>query len=423
MRVKVEKIVFGGQSLCRSEGKVILTDEGLPQETIDVEVVKEKKNYVEAHTLNIVEASSQRVKARCDHYQLCSAYQYIDYPVQVETKKQQLQEMLSHRLKNNLPPILFRPAQNLWHYRNKVRFPILWEDSQAYLAYHLPGSWEKLQKISDCFLIAEPMLSFLRELPREITALKLDFIREVSLRQNDNGSGMLLLLDGVNYRDALKRLGGLETLKERYPLAGIVYKDIQTGARKNLIGEGVLIEEILGRSFLVGCESFFQINIAMLKLLINDLRATLKLEGKKNIADLYCGVGTLGILLSDSGCHCHFVEESKENLPFLKQNIQRNGLTQATVYEEACERWIPRLHSLALDLVILDPPRKGLNTRIIAALLQTPCKSIAYISCNPATLARDLELLGGHYRVSHLFGYDFFAQTPHIEVLAILEQK
>ncbi|MFH1856091.1 MAG: 23S rRNA (uracil(1939)-C(5))-methyltransferase RlmD [Candidatus Omnitrophota bacterium] len=422
MRLLIEKIIYPGKSLGRQNGKIVFTDEGLPGEEIEIVSLREKKNYTEAETVEIIKPSPHRVQPHCAHYKVCSGYQYIDYPFQVKIKEDQLKEILSAGNKFNLPEIKFRTASKIWNYRNKIDFNIIWEDEIPYAAYNLHKQQEQFIKIKECFLASEQINKIIPALIEIIAQKNIRAIKKVSIRESINTGKMLLVLRCNIIKDAGIQAQDFMPLTKNFALDGIVCAQNEPYKQDVVLGNNFIEEKINDMSFHIGADSFFQINLAMLDKLIPDLKNSLSLTGKETIADLYCGVGTFGITLAPYAAKIIGVELEKENVHFLKRNILLNGLNNFVFYKETCEQWVGRLPNNRVDVLIIDPPRKGMGSGLCTNILKSGVPSIAYISCNPSTMARDLKELLEGYTIKHLFAYDFFPHTPHIEILAVLEK-
>lgn len=372
MRLVIEKIVYPGKSLGRLKDKAAFCDEGLPGETVDIRILGEKKDFISAETLSILEKSPFRVETKCGHYKACSSYQYIDYRAQIEIKEMQVKEIFKYGMgadggsASGGDKKLVMPSPVIWGYRNKAHMHIVWEGKAPHLAYHKPGSTDEFVKVKKCFLLSEKLNCELE-----------------------------------------KRLDDLKNKK--------LYATCEITARESSC------ENINGKKLFFGQDSFFQINIAMLKELIDDLKKELALSGKETLADIYCGVGTFGIILSDSAKKILAVESSAGNIPFLRKNIAENNKNNISVYEGPGEYFINSVLSQKPDVIILDPPRKGLDAKITKALYEKYSGFIVYISCDPATLVRDLKILSGRFKISFLRCYDFFPHTPHIETMCMLK--
>jgi len=368
METVIEKIVYPGKSLGRLNSKAVFTDEGLPGELADIKIIKEKKDYIIARTIKILKNSPHRVKPRCEHYKICSSYQYIDYPLQVEIKMAQVKEMFLKTLGIDMGNKKMKPSRHIWGYRNNAQLHVVWENNTPHLAYHKPERFNEFVRIEKCFLLSDKINS---ELSKSLDELK------------------------------NKRLYSIEELVAREKAQ----------------------ENIDGKKFFIGPNSFFQVNIPMLKELLVDLKAALRLSGKETIADLYCGIGTFGILLAEKVKKVIAVELSEDNMPFLRMNIEINNIANISVYDGASEKLIDEVLRQIPDVVLLDPPRKGIGPEVCNKLIAKPPEILVYISCDPATMVRDLKILMSAYKLKDLSCYDFFPQTPHIETMCVLEKK
>ena len=420
----IEKIVYPGRSLSRPGGKVVFTDEGLPGEEVELDVVREKKDYVEARTRSVVKASPDRTGPRCGHYKACSPYQYIKYPRQLEIKKSQVAEALLRALKKDAPEVVLRPSPELWHYRNKIDLKLVWNDKKPSLAYAQPGSNNSFIGVDKCHLASERAWSFLEAF---MTIARRKAFREVSgvmLKENSDSSQMLLVLYSDKKVPTGEIASALAVLGNEFPLNGAVISSREKRQRyKILLGEDYITQELDGLKFRIGPLSFFQVNIPAFQLLMEDLERSLALGGTESLADLYCGVGTFGILLASKVSRVFGVEYSGENIPFLRKNLEVNGINNFTVCEGDCDQWISRVLKEDIDVLVVDPPRKGISDHTLKNVLKNPPGTIAYISCDPATFSRDLAKLLEQYAIKDLFAYDFFPHTPHIETLAVLEAR
>jgi SAM-dependent methyltransferases related to tRNA (uracil-5-)-methyltransferase len=249
-------------------------------------------------------------------------------------------------------------------------------------------------------------------------------INEIIIRQNRAHDQLLLALVGKLSHDEQQRLvGESAAITASFPLCGIVYRNPATRTGKTLWGSNAIQDTIAGLTFSYGVESFFQINPAMAEKLIADLRVSLPLTAQSRIADLFCGVGLFGIILAPDVKQVSFIEADLDNAGFLKQNIRANHITNGTVQTGDCERWTRKPAHAHYDAVIVDPPRRGLGKTFCTALIKNAPGYIAYVSCDPATLARDCKDLLPAYEPQRLQAYDFFPQTPHIETLTILKKR
>ncbi|MBU4304953.1 MAG: hypothetical protein KJ893_04950 [Candidatus Omnitrophica bacterium] len=419
MQTIIEKIIYPGKSLSRQDGKVVLVDAGIPGETVEIQIDREKKNYCEASLLNVIQASAHRATPRCSHYKVCSPYQYIQYPRQVEIKKEQLEEMFLHALKKELPPILMRPSPLAWEYRNKIRLQVIHKDGKAAAAYHIPGSHNKFMPVDNCRLVSAQVNSLIGYFLEELDKQKIRDINEFIIRENPDTAEMLLLCYGSGRKPPLS----LSELKEKALLTGIIYVNKQTNAQICISGKNEITQQVREATFSYGAESFFQVNLKTLELLIEDIQDIAAFSDGQKLADLYCGVGTFAILFAPFVREVNAVEAAPENMFYLKKNMRDNSRRNIALRQGSCEQWIGKLLKETPDIIIADPPRSGLNNQIISELCRNPAGNLIYISCNPATLVRDLKPLLNTYTITHIYAYDFFPQTPHIETMVSLKSK
>lgn len=422
MQIRIQKIVYPGRSLSTQEGKVIFTDEGLPDEIVEVEIFKEKKNYAEARTLKVIESSGHRAVPRCDHYRICSPYQYIDYPFQLEIKAGQVKEIFSHDLKIDISEFGVTPSEKEWGYRNKIHLHILWDKDKPRFAYHETESFDAFVGIEKCFLVSDEVNFLLASFIKAVEIQKLHSVAEVMIRESSYSKEILIVLyvSSVKQSSIIQKIIG--ELKSEFPVRGAVCI-VRKGRLVDEIviaGDGEIEERLDGKIFRLGAESFFQINTGVLKKLIKDMIEELNLTGRETLADFYSGVGTFGIALAPKAKEVIGVESSAENTGFLRKNIELNSIGNFEVCEGDVEKWLSKTLSGRVDVLIVDPPRKGIGESMSAKLTDAAVPLIFYISCNPSTLTRDLKILLGKYKLRRLRAYDFFPQTPHIETCAVL---
>ncbi|MCM8814299.1 MAG: 23S rRNA (uracil(1939)-C(5))-methyltransferase RlmD [Candidatus Omnitrophica bacterium] len=422
MRLSIEKIIYPGKSLGRHVGKVVLTDEGLPGETVETSIVSEKKNFIQAQTQEVLTASADRIAPRCAHYRICGPYQYIQPAAHVAIKHAQVQEFFTHGLRLTNIDIISRPSPEMWQYRNKLQVHLLHHDGQCVPAYHVPGTHDQFAPIERCALAAAPLNALVTQAAALLTAKQESSVLQLTARHSRSQDKLLLGLQGENAAASANVHAIAAELARQFPISGIIYQSARTSRGTVLAGTNQLEEVVNGKCFGFGIDSFFQINIPLLEQLARDLQATLG-NNPGSLLDLYAGVGTFGILLAAVCRSVTAVEVSPEDMAFLQNNIQANHLSHINLRPGSAEHWAQSLLKQAPDIALVDPPRRGLDERICGALNKYPPQRLVYISCDPATLLRDLKLLSEKFLIRQVFWYDFFPQTPHIETMAILERQ
>jgi len=386
MEIKIQKIIYPGKSLGLSNNKTILTDEGIPGETVEITPLEKKKSYIKAKTVKIITPSSARIRPRCSHYQACGPYQYIDYKTQLALKESQLKEIFPNT------PITVIPSPEIWRYRNKIKLNIIWEDGKASLAYHIPESRDKFIRIDSCNLVSENVNKFLASFIETVNKEDLRSIKEIEARESYSAKKILYITQPPVKIEKFQSIPYIE-------------------------------EKVFGKTFRIGPESFFQVNITMLELALKEMEKSIAPDKKETLADFYCGIGTFGIVLSQFAGKIIGIESEPANISFLKSNLKLNKIDNFKLYEGPCEKIFPALLNSGITTLILDPPRKGLENMLCQNILLSSIKKILYLSCNPSTLNRDLKILSRLYTTKALYLFDFFPQTPHIETLAILEMR
>jgi 23S rRNA (uracil-5-)-methyltransferase RumA len=422
IKAKIEKIVYPGRSLAKYQKKVIFTDEGLPEETVKLAILKDKTNYIQAKTRKVTGPSPHRAIPRCTHYKICSPYQYIEYPYQLIIKKAQIEEMF---LRNNkVDPRVIRvvPSPKIWEYRNKAHFHLIRKKNKSFIAYHFPQRHDSFMEIDHCFLLTPQMNMLKNKLSEIINEKHLYSIKEVTFWESALEQKIYIML----YFDCLRNIAETKTnlrpLLEEYNLGGTIAITLGNNTYSKTIfsGKNIFEERIANTLYCLGPLSFFQINISLLEKMIGEIKTTLNLSGKETIADLYSGVGTFGLALSPFVHKVLTVETEQENIQFLEENIKLNTLKNVSIYPEASEEWFSSIGKEKFDILIVDPPRKGIGPLVCKEIIKHKPYQLVYISCNPPTLSRDLKSLETYYTLKKLTIYDFFPHTPHIELCAFL---
>lgn len=426
MRIRIDKIVYPGRRMGLVEGKVVFTDIGLPGETVEIEIVKDKKSYLEARTVAVVERSPRRIEPKCGHYLACSPYQDMDDALEHEVKRGQVAEIMARELRRPFepPPIALSPGS--WGYRNRIRLTVRRSEAgRAEFVYHEPGEQSSFLAVDRCFLVPDRVNDLLGRLRETIDAGPFPSVEAVEVRTSRTRGDALVVCELASDADKTALGGALAALRKDYALAGAV-ASVADGKRRRderLFGRDFLEEVVHGLTFRVGARSFFQANVGILERVFDDVAAAAAPWAGETVADLYCGLGTFGILLARRAREVFGVESDPGNIGFLKKNLALNGIGNFAVCEGTTEEWLGEVLERMPGVAILDPPRKGIAPAVAEGLVADPVPLLLYLSCNPATLARDLKALLGTYELKDLRVYDFFPHTPHIETLAVLEEK
>jgi 23S rRNA (uracil1939-C5)-methyltransferase len=397
-------MAHGGEALGRHEGKVIFVPYALPGEEVVVEIVEDKGRYARSRLLEVVRPSPDRVEPRCPHFGTCGGcqWQHVAYEAQLRFKEEVLREQLERIGGISKPPV--KPslgAQDPWSYRNNVQFHLNEEGRLGFLAFR---SWEVVP-IEVCY-ISHPLIE------EVFRALDLAFpqLKRLSIRVGTRTGQKLLILE---MEEDL-----IPALEVDEPLSCVEF--LSDGTLLTLVGDNHILEEVGGRRFRISAASFFQVNTEQLEQLIEVVRRYLAPQGHETLLDAYCGVGTFGLSLAGEVGQVIGIEESDSALADARFNAQEGENVE--FIGGRAEDILPEL--VKVDVAILDPPRQGCAREAITPLVRLAPAKIVYISCDPATLARDIKRLEeGGYHLVEAQPVDIFPQTYHIEAVALLERS
>lgn len=402
--VKLEKLSYGGDALGRlPDGRVVFVPFGLPDETVRLRMVEEKRGHACGEVVEILEPSPERIAPRCRHYGVCGGchYQHLDYQAQLTAKTGILLDQLKRLAREEISPLgpIF-PSPDEWNYRNHIQFHLNPEGKLGYLAAHT----RSVVAISECHLPEPPLNQLWSDLDFD---LKLGLER-VSLRLGMDGESLLVL----ESRSAELPQLDLEASLSVVHLSG--------GDAVVMAGDDYLVMQVNDRQFRVSAASFFQVNTAMAGKMAAYLVDNLPVSATTTLLEVYCGVGLFSAFFAGRVARLVGIEASPQACEDFTANLDE--FDNVELYEARAEDVLPALQ-FKPDLVILDPPRTGVQTRALDALLNLRPGRIAYVSCDPSTLARDAtRLSAGGYGLRQVAPFDLFPQTYHIESISIFEQ-
>ncbi len=420
MQVKIEKLVFGGQGLSRTEGKVVFVWGGLPGEEVEIKIIKKKKNFIAGVVEKVLVSSSDRVLPLDDHYLSCSPWQSMSYEKENEWKKLIAEETYKRIAGlENLNLDIIAPKKEIG-YRNKLEYNFaVGKSGEVSLAFHDRGThW--LRPIERCSLgteiiqkASEQIVDNLRQLKIPITALKSLIVRS---DDSEKASAALFVKDKNFVKQyPFEVLGDLKGLQIYYsnPLSpASVPTELLFSS-----GESELECKLNGVKLKFGLMSFFQINPSIFEEALSAIGK--HLDGGR-VVDYYSGVGAISLALHGKYREALLIEENDEASKFAEENIKLNNFKNVTVINNPAENANAEIGED--DTVILDPPRAGLHTDMIKHLLKKQPRKIVYLSCGLDTHARDIGFLSAKYRPVDWKLFNFFPRTPHIEGLCVLER-
>lgn len=459
--ITIESYAAEGKSIAHLEdGKVLFVPKAIPGDVVDVLVLKNKKSYAEGKVLKLVQPSPLRVEPFCQHFGVCGGckWQMLPYEQQLQYKQQQVADQLKRIGHVELPPIqpiLGSPLQT--NYRNKLEFTFCThryrtqEELHAAegeelapepaLGFHAPGLFDKVVPIYQCYLQPEPtntLLKVLREyteqhqLPYYDHRAHTGWLRNVMLRVARTGEVLVNLV--VKKEDKKEREALLEHIWENVPGITSLHYTINPKVNDTVHdldvqlykGKGYIEETLEDYRFIISPKSFFQTNTYQAEALYRVTREFAGLTGNEVLYDLYCGTGSIGIFCSKGAKKVIGIEVVEDAIEDAKKNAALNGLEHCLYFAgdvaQICTDEFFAEHGRP-DVIITDPPRAGMHEKLVQQLLKMRAPKIVYVSCNPATQARDLQLLCTDYNVTRLQPVDMFPHTHHIENVALLELK
>ncbi len=448
----------GGKCLAKHEGKVIFMENAVPGDIVTVRLIKNKKDWAEAQVIRFVSFSSERIEPFCKHFGICGGcqWQMLPYEKQLEYKHDQVLQSLKRIGKLDLPEI--RPilgSERTTHYRNKLEYTfsnhryLLKEELadpqisnlQNAAGFHARGIFDKVVDVETCYLQDEPTNAIRLETKRwaiehEVSFYDIQrhegFLRNLQIRLCRTGEIMVNIVFG--YKDEPLQEALLRHLQNRFPAITTLLFTINPKWNDSLndlhpmvySGKGYVFEKLEKFLFKIGPKSFFQTNTAQAERLYQTVRSFAALNGTEIVYDLYCGTGSIGIFLSEGAKKVIGIELIPEAIEDAKENALLNQIHHAAFFAgdvtEICDDQFFETHGRP-DLIVSDPPRAGMSEKLIAKLLEIAAEKIIYVSCNPATQARDLNLLSEKYQISAVQPVDMFPHTLHIENVTALFLK
>jgi 23S rRNA (uracil1939-C5)-methyltransferase len=399
--LRLEKLAYGGDAMGRlADGRTVFVPFGLPGERVRVRLTEERRNFARADLLEILEASPHRVAPRCKHFGVCGGchYQNLPYEQQLRAKTEILRDQLTRIGKIENPPVHEMVASpSPWNYRNSVQFHLTEEGKLGYVKAQEPMVFA----ITECHLPEETINSLWPQLEFEPGTN----IERVSLRSGKDQDILLALESNMPEPPELEIEAGISVVH--------IYEEQSVV----IAGNDHIMISVLERDFRVSAASFFQVNTAMAEKMIQHLSTHLPLTQSSTLLDVYCGVGLFSAFLASTCERLIGIESSSSACDDFSFNLDE--FDNVELYEGLAEEVIPHL-DVRPDIVLVDPPRAGLDKRVVDGILKLDPHVIAYVSCDPSTLARDAaRLLRGGYHLRDVTPYDLFPQTFHIESISI----
>ena len=453
--LEVIDIADEGKAVCKNDGVVIFIDKAVPGDIVNVKIRKKHKSFFEGSVHSIVQPSAERTTPVCDHFGTCGGckWQHFSYNMQLRFKQKQVEDAMTRigKLESpNILPIIGSAEQTF--YRNKLDYSFAdrkWltreemnVDEPAFepgLGFHIPGKFDKVLDISQCYLQADPSNAIRLSVRKYCVENEMPFMnirkREGMMRgliiRNTTIGGLMVIV--MVYQDEEEKLNGLlEHLKNNFPQITSLLYVINNKANDTIHdqeihcyhGKAYIEEQMENLTFRIGPKSFFQTNGKQALVLYQVAREFANLKGDEVVYDLYTGTGTIANFVAHQSKKVVGIEYVKEAIDDANVNSEINNVGNTVFYAGDMKDLLTddfMEQNGRPDVIITDPPRVGMHQDVVKQLLKVACKKIVYVSCNPATQARDLEMLSEKYKVVKLQPVDMFPHTAHVENVALLE--
>ena len=402
--ITLNKFTYGGECLGRlRDQRAVFVPFALPGERVRIKLVEEKKRYARAEILDVIEASPDRITPRCQHFTSCGGcqYQHIPYPIQLQAKFEILKDQLQRIGKIQSPPLQpFIASKDPWYYRNFVQFHLV---HGGKLGYQAQRSHEVIP-IKECHLPEAPI----GELWPRLELDEVPGLDRVGIRVG-SGEDILLNLESSEPQPLSLELELPISVVHSGPIGSII-----------LAGDDHIRYQIKDHRFNVSAGSFFQVNTPMAEVMVDHVLSLLSLSLNTKIIEAYCGVGLFSAFLAPLVQEFIGIESSPRACDDFGINL--DAFDNVVLYEAGVEDVLPNLHQTP-DIILIDPPRSGLDLKVIDEILSLQPDQLVYVSCDPATLARDLKrLIKGGYTLAQITPFDLFPQTYHIESISLLHR-
>ncbi|HEU4914037.1 MAG TPA: TRAM domain-containing protein [Candidatus Saccharimonadales bacterium] len=415
IEVEVDKLVHGGQGLgVLPDGRKVFVWGALPGERVNVRILKGKRSYAEAIAEEVLQASPLRIEPREPNYLATSPWQIIPLDAENDYKKRIVEELFT-QAHVALPAFNMTSAGDDWHYRNKMEYSFWGDDDGLHLALHNRGSHRKsIVKGSELALPAVDRAAnvILAELQKH--DVRAGDLKTIIVRCSQDGAAVVSLFVKPESFVELQLPLGVQGLRV-YHSNPKSPASVPTALLQEA-GECQLRDTLLGKPFVYDGDSFFQVNLPVFEAALQRIKD--HLPANDTVVDMYAGTGSIG--LSVAASKVDLVELDPATAAMARVNAEASGLA-ANVVEASTEK---ALEYITPDKpVIFDPPRAGLHDKVVAQTLEALPPKVVYLSCNPATQARDLAKLSPAYETTYFASFNFFPHTPHIETLAVLERR
>jgi len=458
--VEITDLAAGGKGVARIDGKVVFVEKAIPGQKVVIRVFKDRRDYAEARTVSIVRNSPHYTEPRCSHFAYCGgcSLQNMQYEEQIRYKRIWLADALKKiGGLENVDVCETVPSPDVFYYRNKMEFSFgnkIWNEKEAKiespgfgLGLHLPGRFDTIVNIEDCYLqsaVSAKIVNIVRDFARNSGLPVYDirrqkgFWRFLIIREGKKTDSTLIniVTNKADQKelDIVTELGDILT-KEAGSSLSLVHAE-HPGKSQAAVWERIrivagrdFIEEKIGTGvFRVESATFFQVNTLQVENLYAAIKEGGNFSGDEVVYDLYSGTGTIPLYLAGAVKRIVGIELEEASVEAAKENAARNNIENCSFIQgkvRSTIKYPPALYKEfgKPDVVVTDPPRSGMDPKTVERIMSLNPGRIIYVSCNPATLARDLSVLAENYAVKHIVPVDMFPHTAHLESVSFLERK
>lgn len=440
--IEIEDLSSSGEGVGKIDGFTVFVPQAIPGDKVRARITTLKKRYGIGEILEMVEPSKDRIKPKCSLFGKCGGCQimHMDYDAQLKMKRNKVEQTLSRigKISTKVNPTI--GMENPFEYRNKGQFPVGIKNNKAIMGAYEMGT-HNIVDTSYCHIQAPVTKIIIKTIKKYIDDFNIEVYDEVKrtglIRHIVSRFGfatgdvmVVLVTNGrrLPYKDELIRM-----LKENVPGLKSIVQNINTRNTNVVLGDETLVlygedrivDYIGDLKFNISSKSFFQVNSIQTKVLYDKVLEYANLKGDEVVFDIYCGIGTISLFLAKKAKEVHGVEIVKSAIEDAKVNAKINNINNAKFYTGKGEDVVPRLYKEGLyaDIVVVDPPRKGCEESVLETMVNMAPEKIIYVSCNPATLARDLAyLVEGGYKVVEVQPVDMFPQTTHVECVVLMSR-
>ena len=403
-KVEVTKLDHQGRGIAKINDKIIFIPNALPEETVDVDIILEKKKYYEGIIKEIINASDKRIKPICPCFEECGGCQFlnINYLDSLDYKQNKVEEIISKYLGIKIKINKIVPCDSNLYYRNKTTFQV--KNDIGFFK----EKTNDLIPIDKCYISDTKINDIYKDIKNNID---LTNVNKIIIRATRNTSESMVIFKTNNYIDNKKIINILSSKVD-----SIYIND------ELIYGKSKIIENLCNKNFYISPSSFFQVNTVQAEKLYNKAIEYADIKKEDTVLDLYCGTGTIGIIASDKAKKVIGIELNKEAIKDANENKKLNNINNIEFYAGDVGKILNR-NNYKPDTIIVDPPRAGLDSLALSQILNIKPKKLVYVSCDLMTLARDLKLLNKDYDILELTPVDMFPYTAHIESVCVLNLK